>query len=153
MIPADFIAAIAPAARALSAKSKIPASFTVGQAALESGWNTSKPALNAMNLFNIKADAAWGNRPIYQMASEEVVKGKTIVLPAKWRMYHNWQESIEDHAAFLIANPRYAACFREKDGEGWARAVFAAGYATDPDYTAKLIGTMRSRNLAAFDLP
>jgi flagellum-specific peptidoglycan hydrolase FlgJ len=37
-----------------------------------------------------------------------------------------------DHAAFFKANARYAACFKEKTGEGWARAVAKAGYATDP---------------------
>lgn len=153
MTPDKFIAMIAPAARAMAVKSKIPASFTVGQAALESGWCTSKPALNAMNLFNIKADAAWGNRPIYQMASEEVIKGKKVVVPANWRMYPDWLASISDHAAFLTSNPRYVACFKAIGGEAWARAVAAAGYATDPDYSAKLIATMRGHSLASLDRP
>jgi len=152
MTPEDFIASIAPAARASMAKTGIPASFTIAQAALESGWGSSKTAVNARNLFNIKADASWRGAT-YQMPSEEVVAGKVVVQPAKWRSYPHWQACIDDRAAFLRANPRYARCFMAKSGEAWALAVAAAGYATDPNYAAKVIATMRSRNLKQYDKP
>lgn len=150
MTPGDFIAAIAPAARASMQKTGIPASFTLAQAALESGWGTSKTAAHACNLFNIKADASWPG-PIYKMASTEHVGGKDVLQAADWRMYPNWQACFDDRAAFFRDNPRYKACFAETTGEGWARAVHAAGYATDPAYADKLISVIRAHQLAAFD--
>lgn len=152
MKPADFIAAIAPAARASMGVTKIPASFTLAQAALESGWATSKTTINAKNLFNIKADKSW-HGPAYQMASTEHIGGKDVLVAAKWRMYDTWQACLDDRAKFFADNPRYAACFKETTGHGWARAVARAGYATDPNYAESLIAVMDGRNLTQFDKP
>ena len=154
MTPAAFIAMVAPAARASMALTKIPASFTIAQAALESGWGTSRPALMAHNLFDIKDDPAW-HGPTYHMPSEETVSGKTVVQDAYWRMYPDFQACIEDRAKYFDprVNPRYAACWHETTGEGWARAVAAAGYATDVDYASKLIALIHDRDLAQFDKP
>lgn len=152
MKPDDFIAALAPAARASMALTKIPASFTLAQAALESGWGTSKTAAMARNLFNIKADKSWRG-PIYQMPSAEYIAGKDVVQAANWRMYPDWQACLDDRAKFFATNPRYAGCFHVDGGEAWAIAVQAAGYATDPNYAAKLIATMRSHNLSQYDKP
>lgn len=150
MKPDDFIAMLAPAARASAKATGIPASFTLAQAALESGWGTSKTAANARNLFNIKADASW-HGPWWAMASTEHVGTKDVLQAARWRMYPDWQACLDDRAQFFKSNPRYAACFKAAGGEAWARAVAAAGYATDPDYAAKLIATMRSHNLQQYD--
>lgn len=154
MKPADFIAAVAPAARASMALTGIPASFTIAQAALESGWGTSKTAANAQNLFNIKADPSWCG-PYWEMSSTECIGGKNVLVlvPARWRMYPDWHACFDDRAKFLALNRRYAACFKAVGGEAWARAVQAAGYATDPAYADKLIATMRSHNLKQFDKP
>lgn len=155
MKPDDFIAALAPAARASMARTRIPASFTIAQAALESGWGTSKLAAGAKNLFNIKADKAW-HGPMLRMASTECVAGQDVLQPAGWRVYPDWLASIEDHANFLLptVNPRYARAFTRCDsGEAFAVEVAAAGYATDPNYAAKLIATMRSHNLKQYDQP
>lgn len=152
MKPADFIAALASAARASMARTKIPASFTIAQAALESGWGTSKTAASAHNLFNIKADKAWTG-PAWSMASAEHIGGKDVLMPARWRMYPDWQACLDDRAKFFKDNPRYARCFAETTGEGWARAAQAAGYATDPAYADKVIAVMRSHGLSQFDIP
>jgi len=150
MTPNDFIAKIAPAARASAKLTGIPASFTIGQAALESGWGSSKTTTNANNLFNIKADASW-NGASWAMASTEYINGKDEIDAARWRLYPDWQACLDDRAKFFSENKRYADCFKANGGEGWARAVAAAGYATDPDYAEKLIATMRSHNLHQFD--
>jgi len=150
MKPEEFIAAIAPMAKACMAKSGIPASFTIAQGAIESGWGTAKTTVNAHNLFNIKADSSW-HGPTWQMASEEVIAGKTVVQPAKWRLYPDWQACIDDRPLFLRTNRRYANCFSAKTPEEWAHAIAAAGWATDPNYADKIIATMCARNLQQFD--
>lgn len=171
MKPDDFIAQVAPAAVASAKTSGIPASFVIAQAALESGWGTAKPALNAMNLFDIKADAGWTG-PVWQMASKEYVGSRSVLVPAKWRMYPSWPASVDDHALFLKKNKRYAACFAMPDlaskaGQdllakcggnaalarpAWfAQQVAAAGYATDPAYLDKVLQVLRGHNLVGFD--
>lgn len=152
MSPAAFIAMLAPSVRASAALTKIPASFTLAQAALESGWGTSHPSVMAHNLFNIKADKPWTG-PTYHMASDEVVNGKTVLQDAYWRMYPDFKTCIDDHAIFFdpYINPRYAPCWKETTGEGWAKAAQACGYATDPAYADKVIATMHSHNLAQYD--
>ena len=58
---------------------------------------------------------------------------------------------MDDHAAFLHQNRRYAACFACTTGDTFAKAVAKAGYATDPDYAAKLISIIDQYRLAALD--
>ncbi|BDD93551.1 hypothetical protein PanNE5_29910 [Pandoraea sp. NE5] len=150
MSPEDFISAIAPAAQACMRRTKIPTSFTIAQGALESSWGASKLATTAFNLFGVKADRAWKG-PTVIMPTIEVIAGKRITVSAQWRRYSGWQACIDDHAAFLLTNPRYKAAFAYADGPSFARAIAAAGYATDPQYAEKLIAVIRGRNLSALD--
>ncbi|MBG0871895.1 glucosaminidase domain-containing protein [Burkholderia sp. 9777_1386] len=145
--PAGFIAAIAPAAQACAKRTGVPASVTVAQAALESSWGRRAPG---MNLFGIKADASWRG-PVTSQPTHEVVNGQTITITANFRAYSTWQGSIDDHAAFLTGNPRYRPAFACKTGPEFARAIAAAGYATDPQYADKLISIMNARGLCALD--
>lgn len=149
MTPADFIAAIAPAARASMAKTRIPASFVLAEGALESGWGNHAPG---MNLFGVKADPSWTG-PIITVRTREFLHGQWTVVDAKFRAYQDWQGCIDDHAKFLTGNPRYRQAFACADAEAFARAVAAAGYATDPTYADKIIAVMRARRLAQFDKP
>lgn len=152
MSPADFIAAIAPAAQACQRTSGIPASFTIAQAALESSWGSSQLSRTGCNLFGVKADPSWKG-DVTWMDTKEFEHGKPVMVPAKWRCYRGWGECLADRAEFFRKNKRYAACFTETTGEGWCRAVAAAGYATDPDYAKKIIAVIRGRNLTKFDKP
>lgn len=150
MKPDEFIAMLAGPAQECQKAHGIPASFTLAQAALESAWGASKLANIGLNLFGVKADKSWAG-PTCMMMTAEYRNGQRVMEQAKWRAYANWEECLNDHAAFFRKNPRYAACFKQTTGEGWAKAVAAAGYATDPEYADKLIRTMRARKLARFD--
>lgn len=145
----DFLNQLLPGARACQRTAGIPVSFTLAQAALESAWG--KLALGN-NLFGVKADSSW-HGPTVSFRTTEHVAGTDVHPIGTFRAYASWQACLDDHAAFLKANPRYAACFLEKTGEGWARAVAAAHYATDPAYADKLVAIIRGRNLTRFDQP
>ena len=147
MTPAEFIDQMLPGARACQRTAGIPASFTIAQAALETGWGSR---VRGNNLFGIKADRSWRG-PTVDVPTHEVVNGTSIAIVAKFRAYPNWAACIEDRAQFFLRMPRYAACFREKTGAGWARAVAAAKYATDPKYADLLISIMDGRELQRFD--
>lgn len=147
----DFVSAIGPAAQASAKATGIPASFVVAEGALESGWGVSALARQGMNLFGVKADRSWSGN-VLSMQTREFLHGKWTVVPALWRKYDTWEACIADHAKFLTENPRYAPAFAHKDdGEAFARAVAAAGYATDPDYLTKILTIMRVHDLKALD--
>lgn len=148
--PNAFIAKIAPAARASMRATGIPASFTIAEGALESAWGSSQLAAQAMNLFGVKADSAW-HGDVLTMPTREFLKGSWCVVPARWRRYSDWQGCMDDHAAFFRQNPRYKAALACKDGPSFARAVAAAGYATDPQYAQKLCAIIVGHNLQEFD--
>lgn len=147
MPPSAFIGMLAGAAQDCQRKTGVPASLTLAQAALESSWGARAPG---NNLFGIKADASWTGRTV-DVPTHEVINGARVAVTDKFRAYSCWLDSMVDHARFLLTNQRYAACRKETTGAGWARAVAAAGYATDPDYASKLLDIMRGRNLAFYD--
>lgn len=149
MKPQEFLDMLVPAAQACMRASGIPASFTLAQAALESGWGAKAPGCN---LFGIKADKGWKGA-VTVFATHEVINGKRIAIDDQFRCYANYDEALADRAAFFVRNKRYAACFLETTGAGWARAVAKAGYATDPKYADSLIAVMNGRNMKQYDVP
>ena len=150
MIPAEFIMRLTNAAVESQRKSGVPASITIAQAALESAWGESGLAKAGNNLFGIKADSRWRGETL-TLNTREFIKGQWVVVPAKWRKYASWQASIDDHAAFLKQNQRYAPCFSCLAADAFVRALAKAGYATDPLYADKVIGVMNKHNLISFD--
>jgi flagellar rod assembly protein/muramidase FlgJ len=147
MPPSAFIGMLAQAAQDCQRKTGIPASITLAQAALESSWG--ERAIGN-NLFGIKADKSWDG-PTITFGTHEHLNGKDVAMPDKFRRYASYAESMVDHAQFLLKNPRYAACFKETTCAGWACALQAANYATDPDYAKKLQDIIRTRNLDFYD--
>lgn len=147
MPPSAFIGMLAQAAQDCQRKTGIPASITLAQAALESAWGARAIG---NNLFGIKADKSWAG-PTVSFTTTEHLGGKDVGLVDKFRRYDSWLACMLDRAQFLLKNPRYAKCFKQTDGAGWARELQAAGYATDPEYANKLIAIMRGRNLAFYD--
>ncbi|WP_283149028.1 glycoside hydrolase family 73 protein [Silvimonas soli] len=150
MTPQVFIAAISAAAVASAKKTGIPASFTIAESALESGWGASQLAQQAMNLFGVKADPAW-HGPTFSLQTREYLKSQWVMVPALWRKYDDWQGCMDDHAQFLLTNPRYKNCFPATGGVAFAQQVAASGYATDPDYAAKIRSIISTHELAKFD--
>ena len=152
MKPDDFIAAVAPAAQQSMAVTGIPASFTIAEGALESGWGSSQLVAQGKNIFGVKADASWHGDTL-TMQTREFLHGDWVMVPALWRKYDDWLGCIEDHARFLLDNRRYQDAFQHTtDGEAFTLAVAQAGYATDPAYASKIISIMRAHDLHTFDL-
>ncbi len=150
MKPQEFIDQIAKAAQAVAKQSGVPASLSIAQAALESGWGESGLAKTGNNLFGIKADSLWRGQTL-TLNTKEFIKGQWVVVPALWRKYPSWQASIDDHAAFLKRNSRYKACFACTNAQAFAKALAQAGYATDPAYADKVVGLIKQHNLLALD--
>ena len=145
-----FVQTIGAAAQASDRATGVPASVTVAQAILESNWGQSQLSTRANNLFGIKASRGM---PSITMPTWEVLNGKNVTVQAPFRAYNSLQESIDDHAQFFHRNSRYARALAVKaDPRAFARAIHAAGYATDPAYADKLITLMDRHNLYRFDV-
>lgn len=147
MTPKDFISALAPAAQACQKAHKIPASFTIAQAALESGWGAHAPGFN---LFGIKADPSWHGASV-DLPTHEVVNGKSVPIVAKFRAYPDWAGSINDHAQFLLNNKRYCPAFECTSGPSFAQAVAKAGYSTSPTYAQQITQLIDEHELQLLD--
>ena len=123
---------------------KIPASITLAQGILESGYGEGTLAKNANNHFGIKCHKDWKGKTITHDDDE---KGECF------RSYKNPLRSYRDHSLFLVNRDRYSKLFKlkRKDYKGWATGLKAAGYATDPKYADKLISLIERFNLTRFD--
>ncbi|GAB4038321.1 MAG: flagellar assembly peptidoglycan hydrolase FlgJ [Rubrivivax sp.] len=138
---ADFVQQHRAAAEAASAKSGIPAAFMIAQAAHETGWGRKEirhaDGAPAYNLFGIKAGPGW-NGPTAEITTTEVIGGVARKVKASFRAYSSYAESFADYARLITQSPRYAAVEKAASGAEFARGLQAAGYATDPEYAAKL---------------
>lgn len=130
-------------------------SVSAAQAILESGWGESLLAQYPNhNLFGIKASPDWKGKHVV-IPTQEYVDGKFITVAATFRKYDSWEESIKDHALFFSENDwrqsHYQNVIGEEDYKKASLALQAAGYATDPNYGAKLISLIESNHLNTWD--
>ena len=151
MKPIDFINAIKDDAMVSSAQTKVYASFSIAEAALESAWGESRLATQGHNLFGVKADKAWTGNTI-SFRTREYLNKQWGFVNALWRKYPSWLGSFNDHAEFLHHNKRYAKAFTTGSVEEFTIAISNAGYATDPLYASKIIAMIKQHNLKQFDV-
>nr|WP_315245437.1 flagellar assembly peptidoglycan hydrolase FlgJ [uncultured Albidiferax sp.] len=130
------------AATAVERATGIPASYMLGQAGHETGWGRREiknpDGSTSFNLFGIKAGAGWTGKTT-TITTTEVVNGEARKVSAKFRAYDSYQDSFNDYANLINNSPRYAQA-RQQTGssQAFATELKRAGYATDPDYAAKL---------------
>ena len=146
---AEFLNKIAALCQADYKKHKILPSLSIAQAFLESGIGTSDLFMYGSAAFGIKASGGWTGK-VFRKSSREVFNGTTVFQESDFRAYNNLAESVEDHGEFL-QKPRYKAVVGETDFAKAAAAIKAAGYATDPEYVAKLTKIYKEHNLAKYD--
>ncbi|QYF92017.1 flagellar assembly peptidoglycan hydrolase FlgJ [Massilia sp. PAMC28688] len=129
----------------------IPAKFMLSQAALETGWG-KREIRNAdgsvsNNLFGIKAGPGWKGK-VATAVTTEFINGVPRTRVEKFRAYDSPADSFKDYARLITTNPRYEKVLANaKDAAGFAQGLQNAGYATDPQYAAKLTRIIRN-NLA-----
>ena len=136
-----FVDRLLPAAASAERSTGIPAHFVVAQAALETGWGKSEPrradGSPSFNIFGIKAGASW-HGPAVDATTTEVVAGVAQTQVERFRAYGSYEEAVQDYAKLLASNPRYATVLGAQEPTRFARGLQAAGFATDPQYAAKL---------------
>lgn len=152
--PTQFIARTAEPARAGFRQYKVPASVTIAQAILESGWGGSGLTRRDHNYFGIKCFGSPGTIAVgcRSYATSECDGSKCWRTTAQFRAYRNAGGSFADHGRFLTVNPRYKKAFAySRDPNRFAVEIHKAGYATSPSYANNLINLMKRYNLYRFD--
>lgn len=159
-----FFSQAAPAAQDSERQTGVPASITLAQLALESGWGKHH-AGSANNYFGVKAHVKNGKLTdtdttatgyVDRQTHEQLKSGKVITITAHFRSYTDMHASIVDHGKFLEDNQRYAAAINAYratgDADAFARGLQQAGYATDHNYAAQLIRLMKDYDLYQYNV-
>lgn len=151
--PAAFVEKLRPYAVEAADDLGVHPGILLAQAALESGWGKRMirhtDGSNSHNLFGIKADKRWAGAQI-RVPTLEYSDGIAQKRHAAFRSYSDYAESFRDYVNFLRTNPRYQeALARGENPAGFIGSLQKAGYATDPDYAAKVMRIFRQHDLAS----
>jgi flagellar protein FlgJ len=133
---------LADAAEEAEKVTGVPAKFMMGQAALETGWGKrvirNQDGSSSNNLFGIKAGPGWKGK-VATAVTTEYVNGQPHSRVEKFRAYASHADAFKDYAKMLSNNPRYEKVLAHGgDASTFAHGLQRAGYATDPQYAAKL---------------
>lgn len=121
-----------PHAQRVAQQTGIDPRIVIAQAALESAWGRRAPG---NNFFGIKSHGQPGGNTF---ATTEVVNGQPIRTRDSFRAYGSMGESADGYAQFLRQNPRYRPMLQAQGLDAQIQALGASGYATDPNYAAKI---------------
>ena len=141
--PSEYISTYKSDAVSEMRRTGVPASITLAQGMLESGYGNSELAKKANNHFGIKCHSSWTG-PIYRLDDDK--KDECF------RKYKSVAESYRDHSDFLKRSRRYAFLFELEisDYKGWCRGLKRAGYATNKKYAHLLIDMIERYDLNRF---
>ena len=136
----DFINGIMPYVLASKKQhlNKILPSVIIAQAALESGWN-----LTAKTLFGIKGDGV-------SLVTTEYIDGVKRIVTDSFVVYKDIAEAVEGYFNLLdserYTNVRNADTYSEQSLE-----LYNCGYATDPNYSEKILNIIEINRLYEVD--
>lgn len=138
----NFVNQHRASAQAVARESGIPASFMLGQAGHETGWGRGEirhpDGSPAHNLFGIKAGPSWKGK-VAEITTTEYTDGVPRKVTARFRAYDSYADSFRDYARLIGQSPRYQEVMGSLHSPvAFARELQEAGYATDPQYAAKL---------------
>jgi len=132
---------------------KVPASISIAQWALESGWGAHD--LGCFNYFGMKAPVdAKGvpTVPFVSVRTREVnAQGKDYYINAPFRKFTSPDQAFDLHGKLLATGSAYTkARATYPNADAFADAL-TGKYATDPKYGTLLKQIMKGRNLYQYD--
>jgi hypothetical protein len=127
---------------------RVPASISMAQGILESGWGVGELA-KVNNHFGVKCHSEWTGETFYLTDDDYDKEGNLI--ESCFRAYPSVVESYRDHSLFL-QKPRYQSLYDYGvNYRDWAYGLQAAKYATDTLYAQKLIKLIEDHELYKLD--
>ena len=145
--PKDFVTALSEPAKRVQQQLNVPFEVVIAQAALETGWGQkiiqTPQGESSNNLFNIKADGRWqGSKAVKETLEFE--QGTMVKKKEPFRVYDSISDSINDYINFLSSSDRYQGVLKNSSNvEQFLHGLQKAGYATDPNYANKILGTLK----------
>lgn len=123
----------------LNQQTGIPVPLILAVAGLESDWGTSDLASYSNNHFGIKSKDWVG--PTYCKLTWEYVNGVWVEVTECFRKYQLVRDSYFDFGNFLLTRGNYKDLFDipQENIDDWAWGLWYSHYATDPDYSEKLL--------------
>ena len=154
--PEQFVRELLPVAEKVAAQSGINPRLMIAQAALETGWGRhmieGDGGAPSFNLFGIKADKRWQGEAV-DIATTEFREGVPMNERAAFRAYPDYESSFRDYVSFLESNPRYRDVLAAADDpDQFATRLQEAGYATDPNYGAKIRRIMNNDSMTTLSM-
>ncbi len=144
----EFIVKVNKIAQEGYEKYNILPSLTIAQSILESGWGKNHIG---NNIFGIKKGSGWkGNTRV--VTTTEYVNGKKITIKDEFRVYDNMEDSIRDYLKLIGTASRYKSVREAKNYKEACQNVYKSGYATDPNYSNKLISIIEENKLYQYDI-
>jgi len=149
----DFLRNVVPAAQSSQRVYGVPASITIAQAILESGWGQSALAKQCNNYFGIKATANALPDSYEEFPTIEFVDGRRTSVMAAFAKYPSPAMCFAAHARLLALAPRYKAAMAVRnDVLAFAGQLQRCGYSTNPDYAALLMSLVKEYDLTQYDI-
>jgi flagellum-specific peptidoglycan hydrolase FlgJ len=138
----DYVRRFVAVAKTEREKFGIPVSITLAQGLLESDAGDSRLTRAANNHFGVKTFSA--RVPHVVMKDDSPTD--------KFKKYDTAWESYRDHSLLLMRDHYKSLQYLSKvDYVNWAKGLQKAGYATDPQYAAKLIKIIQNLQLYKLD--
>ncbi|RMX21066.1 flagellar assembly peptidoglycan hydrolase FlgJ [Legionella jordanis] len=145
----EFVKSLWPYAQQAAGLLGLDPKILLAQAALETGWGQFVSKDNdgsSKNFFNIKATSA--NENAVKVSTTEFIADTPVKLNASFRRYSSVEHSFNDYVALIRGNSRYeTALANSQDPERFVTELHRAGYATDPEYSAKILAIYHGEEL------
>lgn len=162
---AEAVAKIGPLFTANQKTTGVLACVSMAQFILESGYGTSELAQQANNCFGMKASlsgnswsgSSWDGKSVYpKKTQEQNTDGSYVTINADFRKYACVEDSIADHAAYLIgamngSRKRYEDLAGCTDYKKAAQIIKDGGYATSHTYVQNLCSIIERWNLTQYN--
>lgn len=113
-------------------------SICIAQGALESGWN-----LDAVTLFGIKGDGA-------DLATSEYIDGEYINTVCSFEVFESVADSVKGYYQLVCDSGLYDDGINNNNFVDSINSIGAI-YATDPDYSSKIIDIINDFDLTSWD--
>lgn len=131
-----------PLAKEVGKQYGIPWQAILVQTALETGWGKSQLFQKYNNWGGIKARPGQNS---VQLGTVEYIGGNRTTIVDGFRVWETPYQGLQGYAQFFHQNPRYKNALKfPNDPYRFIEEIKKSGYATDPNYVAKLHGMLRT---------
>lgn len=130
-------------------ETKVPASVSIAQWALESGWGVHSPGNNP---FGMKPRAG-KNDPFQMLMTTEYSRSRGYYkVPQPFRKFDTIADAFDAHTLLLSTTSVYNNAFAALPDVNEFIDKMSLHYATDPLYGNKIKATIKSHNLTQYDI-